>query len=37
MLELVKSNEVENKPKNVEEAIKEGWKTAKEIYECAKF
>ena len=35
MKELVKSNEVENKPKNVEEAIKAGWKTAKEMYECA--
>ena len=35
MLELIKSNEVENKPKNVEEAIKAGWKTAKEIYECS--
>lgn len=35
MLELAKSNETENKPKNAEEAIKEGWKTAKEIHECA--
>lgn len=35
MLELVKSNEVENKPKNVEEAIKAGWRTAKEMYEAA--
>ena len=35
MKDLVKSNEVENKPKNVEEAIKAGWKTAKEMYECA--
>lgn len=35
MLELVKSNKVENKPKNVEEAIKAGWRTAKEIYEAA--
>ena len=35
MLELVKSNEVENKPTNVEEAIKAGWRTAKEIYECS--
>ena len=32
MKDLVKSNEVENKPKNVEEAIKAGWKTAEEIY-----
>ena len=32
MKELVKLNEVENKPKNVEEAIKAGWKTAKEMY-----
>ena len=24
--------ELENKPKNVEEAIKAGWKTAKEMY-----
>ena len=35
MRELVKSNEVENKPKNVEEAIKAGWKTAEEIYTTA--
>lgn len=35
MLDLVKSNEVENKPINVEEAIKAGWRTAKEMYECA--
>lgn len=35
MLELAKSNETENKPKNAEEAIKEGLKTAKEIHECA--
>lgn len=35
MLELAKSNETENKPKNAEEAIEEGWKTAKEIHECA--
>ena len=27
--------ELESKPKNVEEAIKSGWKTAKEMYECA--
>ena len=27
--------QLENKPTNVEEAIKEEWKTAKEIYECA--
>ena len=27
--------ELENKPKNAEEAIKAGWKTAKEMYECA--
>ena len=32
MKNLVKSNEVENKPKNVEEAIKAGWKTVEEIY-----
>ena len=32
MKNLVKSNEVENKPKNVEDAIKAGWKTAEEIY-----
>ena len=35
MKNLVKLNETENKPKNVEEAIKAGWKTAKEMYECA--
>ena len=35
MKDLVKTNEVENKPKNVEEAIKAGWKTAKEMYKCA--
>ena len=35
MKELVKSNELGNKPKNVEEAIKSGWKTAKEMYEAA--
>ena len=29
---LVKTNELENKPKNVEDAIKAGWKTAEEIY-----
>ena len=33
MLELVKSNE--SKPKNVEEAIKSGWRTAEEIYTTA--
>ena len=33
MKELVKKEE--NKPKNVEDAIKAGWKTAKEMYECA--
>ena len=27
--------ELENKPKNVEDAIKAGWRTAKEMYECA--
>ena len=27
--------ELENKPKNAEEAIKAGWRTAKEMYECA--
>ena len=32
MKDLVKSNEVENKPKNVEDAIKAGWRTAEEIY-----
>ena len=35
MKDLVKSNEVENKPKNVEDAIKAGWRTAKEMCECA--
>ena len=35
MKDLVKSNEVENKPKNVEDAIKAGWRTAKEMYEAA--
>lgn len=35
MLELAKLNETENKPKNVEEAIRTGWKTAEEMYECA--
>lgn len=35
MKDLVKSNETENKPKNVEEAIRTGWKTAEEMYECA--
>ena len=35
MKDLVKLNETENKPKNVEEAIKAGWKTAKKMYECA--
>ena len=35
MLELVKLNETENKPKNVEEAIEAGWKTAEEIYTAA--
>ena len=33
MKDLVKKEE--NKPKNVEDAIKAGWKTAKEMYECA--
>ena len=32
MKELVKTNEVESKPKNAEEAIKAGWRTAKEMY-----
>ena len=32
MKDLVKLNETENKPKNVEDAIKAGWKTAEEIY-----
>ena len=27
--------ELESKPKNAEEAIKAGWRTAKEMYECA--
>ena len=27
--------ELQFKPKNVEEAIKAGWKTAEEIYECS--
>ena len=27
--------ELESKPKNAEEAIKAGWKTAKKMYECA--
>ena len=35
MKDLVKSNETENKPKNVEEAIKAGWRTAEEIYTTA--
>ena len=35
MKNLVKSNEVENKPKNVEDAIKAGWRTAEEIYTTA--
>ena len=35
MKDLVKTNETENKPKNVEEAIKAGWRTAEEMYECA--
>ena len=34
MKDLVKSNETENKPKNVEDAIKAGWRTAKEMYEA---
>lgn len=34
-LDLVKSNEVESKPTNVEEAVAAGWKTAKEMYEVA--
>ena len=32
---LVKLNETENKPKNVEEAIKAGWRIAEEIYTTA--
>ena len=32
MFELEK---IETKPANVEDAIKEGWRTAKEMYECA--
>lgn len=35
MLELAKLNETESKPKNVEEAIEAGWKTAEEIYTTA--
>ena len=35
MKDLVKSNEVENKPKNVEDAIKAGWRTAEEMYTTA--
>lgn len=35
MKDLVKSNEVKNKPINVEEAIRTGWKTAEEIYTTA--
>ena len=35
MKNLVKSNETENKPKNVEEAIKAGWKTAEKMYTTA--
>ena len=35
MKDLVKSNQVENKPKNVEDAIKAGWRTAEEIYTTA--
>ena len=35
MKDLVKSNETENKPKNVEEAIKAGWRIAEEIYTTA--
>ena len=31
MKDLVKSNETENKPKNVEEAIKAGWRIADDI------
>lgn len=35
MSNLVKTNELENKPKNVEEAIKAGWKTSEEMYTTA--
>lgn len=35
MKELAKLNETENKPKNVEEAIRTGWKTAEEMYNIA--
>ena len=35
MKDLVKLNQVENKPKNVEDAIKAGWRTAEEIYTTA--
>ena len=35
MKDLVKSNEVENKPKNVKEAIKAGWRTGEEMYTTA--
>ena len=35
MKDLVKLNETENKPKNVEEAIKAGWRIAEEIYTTA--
>ena len=34
-MEVLEIKEVENKPTNVEEAIKAGWKTAKEMYEVA--
>ena len=32
---LLYNEKIETKPANVEEAIKAGWKTAKEMYECA--
>ena len=35
MKDLVKVNQVENKSKNVEDAIKAGWRTAEEIYTTA--
>ena len=35
MFNLENTNKIETKPTNVEEAIKAGWKTAKEMYEVA--
>ena len=32
---LLYNEKIETKPANVEEAIKAGWRTAKEMYECA--